>query len=95
MAFDYPPWLEAQSRQERPTEVYVPLVEGICPVWLHQEGRGCWQAYVASAVKLPLWDSISDGVVAECEHSHDDEATAWECASLLSREVAQAVLDGR
>lgn len=94
-AYVHPPWLDEQRRQERPTEILVPLVEGIGPMWLHQEQRGCWYAYVASAVRFPYWEASSDGIVAECSHNHETQDDAWACTTELARQVAEQVMSSR
>lgn len=89
-----PEWLVGKDRQERPTEILLPIVEGIGPIWWEQEKRGGWYAYLAVTVNTEPLDS-SDGIVSECDHKHFDEASAWACAGDLGRDVATQVMEAR
>jgi hypothetical protein len=88
-----PPWLIENDRMERPTEILVPLMEGVGPVWMHQENRGAWYAYIATkSIEGVLDADTGDGMVAECSHGHATADEAWECAGRMGRAVASAVL---
>lgn len=81
-AFD---WIDTNEREERPTEVFVPVSVGIRPVWDHTAKFGGWGAEVLANVPIlnePLW---------ECDHVHDGPEAAWACGesfvALLVRNI--------
>jgi hypothetical protein len=75
-----PAWLAERHRQERPTEILLPVVEGIGPVWSHTTNSGGWYAFLACAVETEAME-VTSGIVAECDHGHLDEDSAWSCAA--------------
>lgn len=93
---DRPDWLLDQCRYERSTEILMPLVEGIGPVWSHSEDRGGWYGYVGCAVQLP--DVMADGMLTSCEHVHggdEGQEDAWRCAERLAAEMVEAIVGRR
>lgn len=70
--YEVPAWLKTQSRWTRPTEVLLPLEEGIGPVWSHNENRGGWYGFLHVQ---PFPDFLF-----ECDHIHPSKDEAWDCA---------------
>jgi hypothetical protein len=86
-------WIDARAMLERPTEILIPVVEGIGPVWSHATSTGGWFAYLSGALR-PL-DEGWHGVLTECDHVHPTEADAWGCARQLAQGVVNALGAGR
>jgi hypothetical protein len=83
-------WIDARAMVERSTEIAIPVVEGIGPVWSHSTSTGGWFAYLSGAIR-PL-DEGWHGVLTECDHVHPTEEGAWDCAQRLARGVVDALL---
>lgn len=90
-------WLDANAHRigERPTEISIPVVEGVGPTYRADSGGG-WYAYLAT-VKLPedAWDFNERGYITECDHGHATEDTAWDCAHDLARRLAVQIAEAR
>jgi hypothetical protein len=82
-------WLWEQPREQRSTEVFVPVVIGTSPVWSHSEDRGGFYGLVE--VNLPL----DLDPIYECDHVHDSRAEAWTCAEDAARRLVDAALQRR
>lgn len=90
-----PGWIIENDGQWRPTEVFVPVLVGIGPVWDYPRQRGGWFARLLA--NLPDFDSCEpmDLDFASCSHVHDTEAEAWSCAEGLVRELTAALVSRR
>lgn len=94
-------WLHGQSRKYRPTEIVVPIVSGVAPVWVHADGGfGAWFARIDVHPALELGDVLDDiadtgllGAIADCTHHHPTEDEAWACADVMARRIITAVLE--
>lgn len=82
-------WLDSQSRRWRTTEVLVPVELEVGPVWDHQRRVGGWYAALVTDPN-PSGDRL-----AECDHIHPDEGSAWACADELIRDLVADVLTSR
>jgi hypothetical protein len=72
-----PQWLRDHPARVWDTEVSLPVVIGVGPIWPHPNGPGAWYGFVAvEGFPERLW---------ECEHLHSSEAEAWVCAGLRLR----------
>lgn len=95
-------WLDANAHRigERPTEISIPVVEGVGPCYRADSGGG-WYAYLATT-KVPIphgWDDVADfnerGYITECDHGHRTEDEAWTCARALANDLALALVRAR
>lgn len=77
-------WLANTPRMYRPTEIVVPVIEGVGPVWDHVADRGGWYA------RLDVLPSLLDEPIAECVHVHPSIDGAWLCARALALDLADA-----
>lgn len=68
-------WIDRYPKQRRSTEVFVPVLIGVGPVYGYSDGgRGGFYGFVE--VNLPL----DLEPIFECEHIHPSRDEAWSCA---------------
>ncbi len=77
-------WIGQSYPDNRPTELLVPAEMGVRPVWNADGGNG-WGA----VIETPILGGVE---IAGCSHSHPDVATAWDCATVMARNIAERVI---
>ena len=93
-------WIDSHLIESKPTEILVPLVYGIGPVWMYQEKRGAWFSFVDAAIDTSDLENagIDTGLlgrIGECQHGHESRDEAWTCAEAIARLIAVGVLNDR
>lgn len=84
-AYTTPQWLLGNAKFIRDTEISLPIVIGIGPVWPHPNGPGAWYGFITvEGFPDPLW---------ECDHHHLTHPEAWVCAGQELRTIVQSAGD--
>lgn len=81
-----PTWLEDNPTERKPTEVLIPLVTKVGPVWSHSQSTGGWYAGLEAGIPGLDIDDIWD-----CDHVHPTHDEAWDCANGAAMQVAEQV----
>lgn len=87
-AYVTPAWITENPTERRATEIFVPVVMKVGPVWSHSGDRGGWYAALEAAVYFDMGLEH----IWECEHVHESTEDAWRCAEAGAREVTEMML---
>lgn len=94
------PWFNQHPIERRPTEILVPLVLAVAPIWDHTQDRGGFAASIDIGLSFDELESDEFNTepfppAVECEHVHPSAEGAWKCAERLGRRVAEHVIAAR